>query len=578
MPVTTSRQLGLILLVAALAFFTRLGAAKLWDRDEPRNARCAWEMLERNDWVVPSFNGELRAHKPILLYWLTMSAYTVFGINEFAARFWSAGLSLGTTLLTYAIGRRLFGPGSGCWAAIVLSTTLMFNVAAHAATPDATLIFCCTLSLGLLVAGVDARAWTAAVPLDATASTYLRTSGRTALLSGSVMGLGLLAKGPIGLLLPMAIWTLFLWWAGGAGTTRLRPRYLWQTLFVQLRPLTICVAAIAVAAPWYLLVGLRTDGAWLREFFWEHNVGRAMRPMEGHTGGLLWFYPLALLVGTFPWSAWAIPLVLWIRRQRGALGFPPPYVFLFCWVGVFVGFFSCASTKLPSYITPAYPAVAIVCGHFLHAWPKTLVGIAFWWPRWSAATLIVVGVMLSAGLLIAAQLFLPGEEWLAAIGLVPLLGGAFCLERYWRRQFATGHLVMAAAALLLILGTFAGIAPRVSRHQRIDELISRAVGHELGSRASIASFGSHEPSWVFYAGRTIPHLDAGDFAGALNVLRAPDQWLITTATQYEAHAADWPADIAVRDWVPYFLRDEKLVLLGRDPRLGSAGRSAPPRR
>ena len=89
-----------VISVAAVTFFTQLGASKLWDRDEPRNARCAWEMLDRGDWVVPTFNDELRTHKPILLYWLTMASYSVFGVSEFAARFASAALAVAVGSLT----------------------------------------------------------------------------------------------------------------------------------------------------------------------------------------------------------------------------------------------------------------------------------------------------------------------------------------------------------------------------------------------------------------------------------------------------------------------------------------------
>ena len=69
----------LIITFAGLAFFVRLGGPKLWDRDEPRNAGCAAEMLAGDNWVVPMFNGELRTHKPILLYWQTMLAYACLG-------------------------------------------------------------------------------------------------------------------------------------------------------------------------------------------------------------------------------------------------------------------------------------------------------------------------------------------------------------------------------------------------------------------------------------------------------------------------------------------------------------------
>ena len=125
----------LIVAVAAVVFFVNLGVPRLWDRDEPRNAGCTAEMIERGDWVVPVFKGELRTHKPVLLYWLMMSAYSVFGVNELGARFWSAVLGIGTTLVTYHIGRRLFNAQVGLWAAVILSTSLMFDVAARAATP-----------------------------------------------------------------------------------------------------------------------------------------------------------------------------------------------------------------------------------------------------------------------------------------------------------------------------------------------------------------------------------------------------------------------------------------------------------
>jgi len=122
---------------AAVVFFTNLGGPSLWDRDEPRNAGCAAEMWERGDWIVPTFNDELRAHKPALLYWLMMTAYAVGGVNEFSARFWSAALGAATCLLTYGIGSRLYRPSVGLWAGVALATALNFGVAARAATPRA---------------------------------------------------------------------------------------------------------------------------------------------------------------------------------------------------------------------------------------------------------------------------------------------------------------------------------------------------------------------------------------------------------------------------------------------------------
>src|SRR5688572_19133204 len=80
------KQAGLVALVAAIVMFTNLGGPRLWDIDEPRNAGCAREMWLRGDWIVPTFNAELRTHKPVLLYWCMMAAYSVLGVGELAAR------------------------------------------------------------------------------------------------------------------------------------------------------------------------------------------------------------------------------------------------------------------------------------------------------------------------------------------------------------------------------------------------------------------------------------------------------------------------------------------------------------
>ncbi|MBI2480376.1 MAG: glycosyltransferase family 39 protein, partial [Planctomycetia bacterium] len=149
----TLRQLTLVAAVTSVVMFTNLGGPRLWDRDEPRNAECAAEMQARGDWVTPVMNAELRTHKPVLLYWLMMTAYSVFGVNEFSARFWSAGLAVGTAICTYVIGRRLFDDRVGTWAGIIIATVLMFDIAGRAATPDSALIFFSTLAITLYVVG-----------------------------------------------------------------------------------------------------------------------------------------------------------------------------------------------------------------------------------------------------------------------------------------------------------------------------------------------------------------------------------------------------------------------------------------
>src|SRR5262245_4659870 len=95
------KHIALVALIAAFVMFTNLGGTQLWDRDEPRNGECAREMLARGDWVVPVFNGELRTHKPVLLYWCIMASYVALGVSEFAARLPSALCAIGSVICTY---------------------------------------------------------------------------------------------------------------------------------------------------------------------------------------------------------------------------------------------------------------------------------------------------------------------------------------------------------------------------------------------------------------------------------------------------------------------------------------------
>ena len=279
-------------------------------------------MLAANDWVVPVFNGELRDHKPIMLYWLTMASYSLLGVNEFAARFASALMSVGTVLLTYGIGRILFDSSTAVWGALVLATSLVFCLVGRAATPDATLVFCCTLAMYLFVRSA------AITPRPATTPSHWRdpfpVSHTAALAIYGAMGLAVLTKGPVGLVLPTAVIGMFCliarlpmsepkcttdWWSRAISLVRpFAPWHFMQTCWA-MRPITAIATVGVVAGPWYAWVGWRTNGAWLQGFLGTHNFSRAVAAMEGHEGSLL-FYPITLLVGFFPWSVLTIPTII----------------------------------------------------------------------------------------------------------------------------------------------------------------------------------------------------------------------------------------------------------------------------
>ncbi len=211
---------------AMVVFFTNLGAVALWDEDEPLYASCAREMLQRGDWVVPTFNGEVFPDKPPLMFWLMMSGFQLFGVTEFAARFWSAVLGVGTALVTYHLGRLLFRAEVGLWAGLIVASSIIFTVSARAATVDSALVFVTALAMLLLVAGGMARRGRIGKGVLAAETTGAETTGAettapagaglvpsawiTFALFYACMGLAVLAKGPIGLLLPVATICLFL--------------------------------------------------------------------------------------------------------------------------------------------------------------------------------------------------------------------------------------------------------------------------------------------------------------------------------------------------------------------------------
>ncbi len=581
-------QLALMSIAVGLTLFANLGGPRLWDRDEPRNAGCAREMLDRDDWVVPTFNGELRSHKPVLLYWCIMAVYRVLGVSEFAARLPSALWAMVTVGCTFAIGRRLFGTGAGAWAAVALSSSLLFAMAGRAATPDSVLIACTTLAITIYVLGTFQRVDTAA-PDSYSARVRERDwfPQRRLTVAGmyAAMGLAVLAKGPVGVLLPCAVIGLFLLImrlpaavvrpvnATSSMRTILRfgPRHFLTTLW-SMRPLTLIVVVTAVALPWYWAVGVATQGEFLRGFLLVHNVQRATSVMEGHDGNIL-FYPAAILVGFFPWSIFAVPLLLDLREQfRQEAALRPANVLALCWIAVYVGLFSLPRTKLPSYITPCFPALALLTGHYVSRWSRQAA--AGRWLRVGLGCYALVGAAFAAALPLVARRYVTGEEWLGLIGLVPLGAGGLCLWLAARQKLRSTAAVFASSAVAFTTLIFAVGAQRVDGHQQSGVLLQAIRSSAVDPR--IASYQILEPSWVFYSGRSItalPRRQSGADALAspagqvVQFLQTePEGFVITPLEQARELGPNLPPGVVVLAEADRFLSKQRLVVLGRPAR------------
>lgn len=546
----------LLAMIAGGVLFVELGSARLWDRDEPRNARASHEMLARGDWIVPTFNGELRDHKPILLYWGQMLSYLTLGESEFTARLPSALCALLTIFSVAVLGSRLSGKPQGLshegfWAAGCMATFGLFVMAGRAATPDACLIAFSTLGIAALVIACLSPS----PPYSS--GRVARARWIPALFGYTMLGLAALAKGPVGILLPLIV--VHAWWlichrlqqvdasfADVASTQQHVPptwnRWMWKqsaALWDTFNPLQCLRAVLALraipgvllsllaAAPWYVAVGLETNGEFLRGFFLEHNVGRAMGSMEGHNGSLL-FYPVAFLVGTFPWSMWIIPVVMWsVKASRGNVVQRQMVILSAVWVGVYVLAFSAASTKLPSYITPCYAGAALMLGGFWRqfetAWSR---------PVWSMRR-VAYALTVAVGLIIAvAIVWLSRHEAMPLLGRAALAGaiiaglGGLGFWWEWRQnleRLPTAWLIAAGLFQIVLFGfgtksvdAYRHDLAALNRVQQSDgaagevgdnssddsHAAGRAVGH-ADSAASWLSIGGMEPSWVHYLGQQI---------------------------------------------------------------------------
>lgn len=519
------RDRGLILLLGAILFLPNLGSFALWEEDEAHNAGCTKEMLAADTWIVPTFNYVLRPDKPVLLYWCQRLTYALVGVNEWGARLPSALASLLSLLLVYETGRSWRDPETGRWAALLLGTMLMFGVLAKAATPD-----------GLFIAAVLGCLW---VRVRAEQDGSGSASGRWLLAYGFWSGLAVLAKGPIGLLLPSGIIGLHLIWQ--------RQLYrLWTPYLIG--GLTIFAL---ITLPWFLAVGVATRFAFWRGFFGQHNVGRFLHAMEGHGGGW-WLQPLLLLLTTAPWSVfigwlwWSpSPAQTWRDRlsrwRRPADGEEAVTRLLLLWVVVWVVFFSLSATKLPNYLAPAFAPLALLLASALVRWRQGQLTVPAWAVQVSLGLVVLIGIGLStATVLVSGLVPLPLLKGRFAPGLAPwvwlggvLAAGGMLSWLAWRRGERTAALRWLGGGVAFFSALLAASLPLALDRSRAPKALAEALRrHQVDREVLLGCHDRYLPSLVFYTGHALRR-SLSDADGII-LLTAPVQSFLVVGER------DWP--------------------------------------
>jgi 4-amino-4-deoxy-L-arabinose transferase-like glycosyltransferase len=397
-----NKKLVIVLMLGVFAFFSNLGGTSIYILDEAKNAGCAAEMLRNGDWVVPTFNGVLRTDKPPLHYYAMMLSYSLFGVSPFAARFFSAIAALALLLVVYVNVARLINARTAFFTCLVLLSSIQLVVQFHLAVPDPYLILLMTIALFYYYRGIHENSSLLYIAYAATALAFL-------------------TKGPVAVVLPGIIVLAYL-----ILTKRLQRSFI-RDLKLGRGILIFCFLAM----PWYVAVGLATDGEWLKGFFLDHNVNRFSSTMEGHRGFPLVPF-LILIVALLPFSVFivqAVKLAVAKRKQENLL------LFNMVVVATFGLFFSFSKTLLPSYLAPAIPFLAVILGYYLHHFVTKFSGLTF---KIRTSLVFNLAISLAIPFAIAAALrketALSTQVWVSYLFSVLPIGSLLGCYFLWRNM------------------------------------------------------------------------------------------------------------------------------------------------
>jgi 4-amino-4-deoxy-L-arabinose transferase-like glycosyltransferase len=538
---TGSRGLAVgLMLVLAIGWFATIGVRPLWRADESRYAEISREMVASGDWVTPRLNGFKYFEKPPLQYWTTALAFEAFGLADWTARLWTALTGFLAILFTGYVGNRLRGPPVGLLSAAVLASSMLFAALGHFNTLDmgvaaflSIAVFAFVLAQRDQATPAGRRGWMLAAWVSAALAT--------------------LSKGLIGPALPAAALVVYL----------LVERD-WR-LLTRLHLAAGVPVFLAITLPWFVLV-TRANPEFAHFFFIHEHLDRFLTKVHGRYHPIWYFVPI-LLGGLIPWTVTFFPALVRSARADRAAHFKP-LRFLLVWAGTVFVFFSVSSSKLPSYILPIFPALAILVGAALPTLGRR-------WTVGQAVTGLIVSVAVALAasplLMRAARPELPAAllaqyvPWVVAAALAYAAGSAAAAFWAWRDRTVRAALALAAAGFVagtLALTGYGALAPVYSAYH----VVAQARPHLEGS-APFFSVGTFDHSLLFYLRRTVTMVGYKDELG-IPIGWEPDKFIADRAAFERAWAdADHAyAMFAARDLDEWAKHGLPMTVIARDPR------------
>lgn len=474
-----------LLIVFAAVLLYALGARTLVPPDEGRYAEMAREMFASGDWITTRLNGIKYFEKPPLQTWMNALSFTLFGLGDWQARLWTGLCGLLGVVLTGVAGTRVFGARIGFYAALVLGSSFYWVACSQIDSLDMGLSGMMTVALcALLIAQRD----------DASGSERRNWM----LVCWAGMALSVLSKGLIGLVLPGGVLVFY--------TIFSRDWAIWKRLHI----VKGLILFFLIATPWFVLVGLKNPEQ--PHFFFVHEHFDRFLKKEHHREAAWYIFFVLLAAGSVPWVGVLIQSLVGAARRDGETTKFRPRLMLLVWVAFITLFFTKSNSKLPGYILPVFPAVALLVAVYLDAGTRrgrmvtaaltALLGVGF---------LVTVPFMLKFAKHAGEDvLYAAYQPWVLAAGLVLLIGG--CLALLYARQMLR-DLFVVVLAIAGFAGTqllLVGFEPIGQVRAGVNLLPALKAAGAANPAVKVYSVGIYEQSLTFYLGRPVTLVDYRD--------------------------------------------------------------------
>jgi 4-amino-4-deoxy-L-arabinose transferase-like glycosyltransferase len=527
--------LAALLAVAVLPYFIGLGDSAIWDANEAFYVETPREMIERGDYVSPTFNYEPRFNKPVLSYWIVAGFYQAFGISvgvqRLAVTLGAMGLLASAFLLAWLAASGTTGRGSpaldaALWAALGLAVSPRLLMLARRIFIDIYISLFLALTLVCFAAAE-------------------RFPGRRRLFLALMyvsIGLGMLTKGPVAVVLPGLAFAGYL----------LAYRELRRVRSMMIPAGVLIVAAIVV--PWYAALYARDGWTNIVSFFVGENLDRFTSGLGVRVERGPLFYLPVLFSDSFPWAAFLVAaFIAWWRERRHAHGQGDPSrrvrTLLWIWIAVFVGFFSLSAGKQDLYIFPIVPAVAALAGWVLaraiggrERTPAAISAAVA-----GSALLIVGGGLLYLFEAVGASYALEGVGVIAAIGIGT---GVLAVVYGWRERVGAAAFSLASGFVALSFVFVLRTLPSFEAYKPVPGFAA-TIARRAGPGDLVTTYEQAMPSLTFYLGR---HVDAlFNLDDLIRSLRSGKRvYTVMSNEDYQRVRGDLPGRVCVIDSRPTF--------------------------